>query len=49
VTANVLNSDRLSSCSGWYPKIPMDEGLNDMWDDFQHTSTQDFRACHFAT
>lgn len=49
VTANVLNSDRLSSCSGWYPKISMDEGLIDMWDEFTHAATQNSRACHVAT
>lgn len=31
VAANVLNFDRLLSCSGWRPKITIEEGLQEMW------------------
>jgi hypothetical protein len=31
VAANVLNFGRLLSCSGWLPKISMEEGLLEMW------------------
>jgi UDP-glucose 4-epimerase len=31
VAANVLNFGRLLSCSGWLPKISMEEGLQEMW------------------
>jgi UDP-glucose 4-epimerase len=34
VTSNVLSSDILHCCSGWKPKIPIHEGLADMWDGF---------------
>jgi len=31
VAANVLNFGRLLNCSGWLPKIDMEEGLGEMW------------------
>ena len=31
VTANVLNFGRLLSCTGWLPKVSMQEGLQEMW------------------
>jgi UDP-glucose 4-epimerase len=31
VAANVLNFGRLLSCSGWLPKVSMEEGLQEMW------------------
>ena len=31
VAANVLNFGRLLSCSGWLPKIGIEEGLQEMW------------------
>ena len=31
VAANVLNFGRLLSCSGWLPKISIEEGLQEMW------------------
>ena len=31
VAANVLNFGRLLSCSGWLPKVSMQEGLQEMW------------------
>ena len=31
VAANVLNFGRLLSCSGWLPKISVEEGLQEMW------------------
>ncbi len=31
VSANVLNFGRLLSCTGWLPKISMEEGLQEMW------------------
>jgi UDP-glucose 4-epimerase len=31
VAANVLNFGRLLSCSGWLPKVTMEEGLQEMW------------------
>ena len=34
VTANVLNFGRLLSCTGWLPKVSIEEGLQEMWHDF---------------
>ncbi|MDO8458684.1 MAG: NAD-dependent epimerase/dehydratase family protein [Burkholderiaceae bacterium] len=34
VTANVLNFGRLLSCTGWLPKISIEEGLQEMWQGF---------------
>ena len=34
VTANVLNFGRLLSCTGWLPRISIEEGLQEMWHDF---------------
>jgi UDP-glucose 4-epimerase len=31
VAANVLNVDRLRSCSGWLPKVKIEDGLQEMW------------------
>jgi UDP-glucose 4-epimerase len=36
VAANVLNFGRLLSCSGWLPKISMEEGLQEMWQGLSH-------------
>jgi UDP-glucose 4-epimerase len=34
VAANVLNFGRLLSCSGWLPKVSIDDGMLEMWQDF---------------
>ena len=34
VSANVLNFGRLLSCTGWLPKISMEQGLQEMWHGF---------------
>lgn len=34
VSANVLNFGRLLSCTGWLPKISIEEGLQEMWHGF---------------
>jgi UDP-glucose 4-epimerase len=38
VTANVLNFGRLLSCTGWLPKVSIEEGLQEMWHDFTNQS-----------
>ena len=38
VTANVLNFGRLLSCTGWLPKVSIEEGLLEMWHGFSAQS-----------
>jgi UDP-glucose 4-epimerase len=38
VSANVLNFGRLLSCTGWLPKVSIEEGLQEMWHDFSARS-----------
>jgi UDP-glucose 4-epimerase len=40
VAANVLNFGRLLSCSGWLPKVSMEEGLQEMWQGLAKSGAQ---------
>jgi UDP-glucose 4-epimerase len=40
VAANVLNFGRLLSCSGWLPKINIEDGLLEMWQGMQQDSVR---------